>query len=643
MQTISVENYNDGDDESFQLPACLQCRKRKQKCSRGDPCQSCLTSGSVCLYEENKRRGPRAGHIEALTSRMDTLEAIVLGQTMLLSPQLASQRRLSSADHAVGALHVQQSGNGKRISGSSLQEQLDITRDYILNPRKRPRSSNSEVRVGKEEPESILPPEDLLHGLCQIYFTQIHPWIPILHRPNFEKALVSENKPSPVILKAITAATIKYSDVSAETQAWYYNKCRDAVVLAVMDLFSVESMQASIIIAYDTIGSGKGPRSWSIVASATRVVEQLGLAGEEEDVANNKLLNRIGFLTPSTSWTESEERRRVFWTIFLMDRFCSVTTGWNTSLTSTDVKRRLPVEGTFWRDDEPRTARYFNISEQIVDSIDETSALGGFAYLIEASECLKRVVSFLLHEEADFSDSNGLRRWFDIFQGLDAMLVRWKTFLPERWQVACVDGSGHPDQNLTLAHITHNTSVILLHQNIAYPDASLSLRLPRESATQTCVAAATEIATISTKFLLHTQTSVSPQFTFCLFVAARALLAHSIYYNTALSSNFAGFIASLHDLSRRWNGNGPQEENLAAQFADRLETAMHANSPISVRVAALDGGFSMSLASPPFPDIFRSGPVAYDVANGDGEIDIAAGSQDFDRIFAWADDPSFTS
>src|SRR3982074_1559099 len=120
MQTISVENYNDGDDESFQLPACIQCRRRKQKCSRGDPCQSCSTSGNMCLYEENKRRGPRAGLIEALTTRMDTLEAIVLGQSMLLSPQLVNQRRPSNADCAGGALHVQQNGTEKGNSASSL-------------------------------------------------------------------------------------------------------------------------------------------------------------------------------------------------------------------------------------------------------------------------------------------------------------------------------------------------------------------------------------------------------------------------------------------------------------------------------------------------------------------------------------------
>lgn len=550
---------------------------------------------------------------------MDTLEAIVLGQSLLLSSHLPGQPGPANS--------------------SSLTDTLDATRQNLLNlPRKRQRlSSERDVEPEPETTDSMsdLPPPDLLHTLCAIYFVEIHPWIPILHQSNFEKALASNDKPSRTILQAITAATIKFSNVDAERKAWYYKRCRDAVLLASMDLFSVETLQASIIVAYDTIGSGKGPRSWSIIASTTRVVEQLGLA-VEEDVADNKLLNRIGFLTPPRSWTESEERRRIFWTVFLMDRFCSVTTGWNTSLTSTDVKRRLPVEGTFWRDHEQKATRYFNISQQFVDSVDESNALGGFAYHIEATECLKRVATFLLREEVDFSASDGLRRWFDVFQSLDTMLIRWKTFLPERWQSASVDNEGYMDPNLTLAHITHNTSVILLHQNIAYPDANYSIRLPRATAAQTCLAAASEISTIATKFLLHHKSSVSPPFTFCLFIAARALLAHSIHCRTSLDENFSGFISSLRDISGRWNARGPQNENLAGQFADRLETAMHANS-ISVRVAALEAGSSMSLASPPFPDIFENISATYDASNYN--IDLATSLQDYDRIFTWADEP----
>ena len=63
-----------------------------------------------------------------------------------------------------------------------------------------------------------------------------------------------------------------------------------------------------------------------------RTVEQLGLSVEERDdeqsdAGTHSLIHRIAFLKPAQSWVETEERRRVFWTVFLMDRFCSVATG----------------------------------------------------------------------------------------------------------------------------------------------------------------------------------------------------------------------------------------------------------------------------------------------------------------------------
>lgn len=63
-----------------------------------------------------------------------------------------------------------------------------------------------------------------------------------------------------------------------------------------------------------------------------RTVEQLQLSVEEEHLSSHSqfgetLIRRIAFLKSSTSWREAEERRRVFWAVFLMDRFCSVSTG----------------------------------------------------------------------------------------------------------------------------------------------------------------------------------------------------------------------------------------------------------------------------------------------------------------------------
>ena len=63
-----------------------------------------------------------------------------------------------------------------------------------------------------------------------------------------------------------------------------------------------------------------------------RTVEQLQLSVEDENDGLQKessvfLLRRMAFLGQTNNWIESEERRRVFWTVFLMDRFCSVATG----------------------------------------------------------------------------------------------------------------------------------------------------------------------------------------------------------------------------------------------------------------------------------------------------------------------------
>jgi hypothetical protein len=316
------------------------------------------------------------------------------------------------------------------------------------------------------------------------------------------------------------------------------------------------------------------------------------------------------------------------------------------------------VEGCYWRDEVEKKGRYFNIADHSVDSEDETNALGGFAYLVEASECLTRVVTFLLREPVDFSANDGLRRWFDGYQKLDAMLVRWKTFLPTRWQVAGIDAAGRMDENLTLAHLTHNTSVIMLHQNIAYPDPKFRLRLPSEDAAKTCMAAAGEIATIAAKFIANTIVIIPPSLSFCLFVAARALLAHANHFAIPVDHHFDILLKSLREASTRWCAGGPafSSENLAGRFADRLDAALRSHSPINVRSAALEdhgGPPPVSLASPPFPDVFQFGSVPPSGSatiwgvNGGGETaigDLGAYSipsllnlEAIDRIFTWTD------
>ena len=156
-------------------------------------------------------------------------------------------------------------------------------------------------------------------------------------------------------------------------------------------------------------------------------------------------------------------------------------------------------------------------------------------------------------------------------------------FLPEQWREACaVNAQGMLDPNLTLAHITHNTAVGLLHQGIAYPSPEWQaspIRLPSVSSAETCVAAATEVAIIADKYLQDSTSLINPQFSFCLFISGRMLLAHSLHYSVVLPQEFESLINSLREISRRWNGPHMNEgsdkrtENLASKFAYRLAQA----------------------------------------------------------------------
>lgn len=655
------EDLEDTEDVTSQQPACVSCRSKKQKCSRGNPCQACQAAGIQCLYVKRRIPGTKPGFYENITKRLEQLESIVVGQSMLFSmknPDLQYGTESPSLDQVASGVKLALQNvstspvsNGS-ISGSDTHKRLlqDNKPDHE-RPVKIARNLINEFDV-----ETFLPPDDILQDLCGHYFREIHPYIPILHEKSFLETLFLPNRTT-IILQAITAVTVKFTNMSLRQQDFYYQRCRNAVVLAAMDRFSVDTLQASIIIAYHTLGSGKGPRSWSIISSATRIVEQLGLSEEEEDMDQTNLLNRVGFLKLSKNLAEKEARRRIFWSIFQMDRFCSVTTGWNTSLTSTEVKRLLPIEGHLWRDNISKKTRYFNISDNDVDPTDENDALGGYAYCIEAVECLSRVASFLLKEKVDFSTSNGVKSWFNRFQELDSMLVRWKTFLPPKWQFASVIVDGKLDENLTLAHVTHNASVILLHQNVAFPPAELNITLMSHSSTQTCIAAATEITTIMTNFLTHVAREVSPQFSFLIFVAARTFLTESLRNKSPLNPNFDTLVSSLKEMSRRWCANGSKVENLASKFATRLEIAKNMKSPIDAKEAVFaeddEDSPTLSLSSPPIIDVFKShflqevnqgsfDSSALNNLNFSTVSNIDQTSTDMDHIFTWQGYPDKT-
>ncbi|KAH7377754.1 fungal-specific transcription factor domain-containing protein [Pyrenochaeta sp. MPI-SDFR-AT-0127] len=593
-------------------PACQTCRKKKAKCSRQQPCSHCVKNDLPCTYDEKKGKpGMRTGAIDRLNRRVDSLENMFLGQGMLWQQvwrcldAVNGQDSRSSPSSGTLSECTQQL---KKTLGALNRKRVGDTHSEVFQsevPKRRKvntQPSHSEQATNSQAPfiDGTLP-GDLIDSLVDIYFFHIHPWIPILHVLQFRQQLANpRGRPKlATILRAITSVCIRFCDDmrlgDPQTRAQMVKVNRQHVIVQSMENFSVENLQAMIICAFDTIGSGRGPSAWSIVGSMARTVEQLQLSVESEEQPGlhrdtQVLVKRMAFLRPCKSWIEIEERRRVFWNIFLMDRFCSIATGWNVCLTSADVKRRLPCEGALWEEGKPlhTPTPYFGVSDPPgnvgsalptarPESADQDS-IGGFAYCIEATETLSLVTSFFLQQAVDVAKHHDVQLWLVRFKQLDLRLVQWKLYLPERWREACaLNADGNMDPNLTLAHITHNTAVVLLHQGIAYPSPEWQLvpiKLPSSSSVETCMAAATEVSIIAAEFLRSMQSLTNPQFAFCLFICGRMLIAHSSHYNVALPEEFDSLVNSLWEMSKRWNGPYSMGGgNLASKFALRLQGA----------------------------------------------------------------------
>lgn len=441
----------------------------------------------------------------------------------------------------------------------------------------------------------------------------------MIHQGRFFDRLADEPQRDQmiIILHSMVLAASKFvpdasTYVRAQTRSWIISNAMDGV--------SVENLQALIILAFNDFGDGNAQKAWSIIGSMTRTVEYAQLAQEQEEGEQRPFSQPYAPLNYTTDWTEVEERRRVFWNVFLLDRLCSVTQGWNTSLTSDDVFRRLPCDGHLWRKEQPVQTPYLGIWDKskgrIGNPIDfvsrnpspgrgntvefrdaigdvppsavyaqhqpsDMSTVGALAYNIEATESMSRVMSYFLQQKVNMRDQSDISSWLTRFKELDLRLVHWKMLLPQKWKTNPNLTRQVPlmDPNLTTAHVTHNASMILLHQTIAYPPLHWGFRnrLPSSCSAEACYSAAVEIATISQKYLIKslTDSPVGSQYAFCIFIAARVLLVHWRYEGgNELPPEFWSLVQSLDQMSVRWSAlcnPSPQVVNLFAKYASHLE------------------------------------------------------------------------
>ncbi|VUC33081.1 unnamed protein product [Clonostachys rosea] len=586
-----------------------------------------------CLYDAKKTKpGLKVGAVEALSKRVEALEqsfhdreqqekgsqntghggltdntAQLIGAVTALVSEIqgiTTRRNQPDISAPIHSIAPQNPRNHDTVEQSHVPKRRRLSISQCVSPA----SSRSQPRPDLTDDHLT---HDLVDEAVHLYFAKVFYWIPLIHRSRFKDQikLPQGRKRLSVVIDAILVATLRFVDrhrhsLSEEDVIRLTTEKRKSVLIAAMDDLSIENLQALVILAFTDIGHGTPNRSWSIIGSMTRTAEYLQLTTEESQ-RNKTSTRRLSPLPTTDDWVEQEERRRIFWNIFNLDR-------WDVIIDTNKINLKLPANGSYWYAEEPVGCPYFNIGDRSgIEKADKSSArtsdqsrsdnpgdagspvlssessggswLGGFAYCIEASEYLRRISTFVLHQDVNFANQKDVRSWLTRFKELDLQLVHWKMFLPRKWSDPnrapnTSTGPRDLDHNMTLAHVTHNTSMILLHHRIAYPPAGWCPNVPLPSAcsAETCRLAATKTSNIMEKWLsiCPEEIIVAPQMALCTFISARLLLLHWRNDNKKLDSEFWVLVRSLEHMSRRWEGprtsNVERPPNLAGTYAINL-------------------------------------------------------------------------
>jgi hypothetical protein len=288
--------------------------------------------------------------------------------------------------------------------------------------------------------DNALPPYDLLYALVDLYFKYVNTWCPILHRRSTLDSLFGPatlEEADRILLHAIVATTLRFSTdqrLTEDRRRHYHDISKQKVLLYGLENSSVKALQALVILALDLVGSSNGPPGWNLLALITRSVVQLGLAVETTSFSVSPhypsiYTLRAMVLPEADNFIEEESRRRLFWMIYLLDRYATIATAFEFALDEKEIDRTLPCRDDLWGKNQSVQTRWFRTSERAEYDIDKPENLGAFSYYIEILGILSRIHKFL-KKPVDISALSDVEQWQGEYRELDNMLTSWKFDLP---------------------------------------------------------------------------------------------------------------------------------------------------------------------------------------------------------------------
>jgi hypothetical protein len=163
--------------------------------------------------------------------------------------------------------------------------------------------------IDRDVVEKVGTPSDI-HATAEQYFQKVHFWMPIISKAKFYSHLLHPLSQRHIELSLLVLCMRLICSSSAALQGSIYRMARrlysDTVSAGVL---SIEILQAGILMALYEVGHALYPAAYFSVGMCARHGAALDL---DKAISHSAVLH--------LSWSEIEERRRVWWSILILDR-----------------------------------------------------------------------------------------------------------------------------------------------------------------------------------------------------------------------------------------------------------------------------------------------------------------------------------
>ncbi|MCJ1468512.1 hypothetical protein MMC07_007141 [Pseudocyphellaria aurata] len=290
--------------------ACLTCRAQKRKCDKALPsCGLCTRVKRVCNYSFEPSSSASSEQFQSLQRKVRRLEAQLDVFSAHGSPVSSYSWRSTS-----------------RTPASSLNEMGDAEQENQVTPMifflDRAAYLSGKYQIGRQYLqlpqvfEDFCPSTTIVQRIVASYFRSTHSWLPIVSKERMLRDLKVplENTGADLALLCLCMRLVgeRLPQALHNPQTSFYLAVKEYYFqVESAGLLSVQLLQAGILLAVYEFGHAIFPSSYVTIGRCAKIGQAMGI---------NHGASPPQMLPPPTTWTEMEERSRVWWAVLLLDR-----------------------------------------------------------------------------------------------------------------------------------------------------------------------------------------------------------------------------------------------------------------------------------------------------------------------------------